>query len=350
MDGHSVSAIWRTRLLTGAVSIFILGGVALLMALNLSKPRIVIVHSLSRESAWVESVDRGLRQALSANRLPLSVTQDYLNLDILADGADRRTLVSSVRRRIDAADPDVLIVVDDESSDLIGRHYVGKPGLRLIYTGLIDDPLRYGYGSDSGVLGIRESLPLAALTQLLNDTFEGRGLQLAVLGADTVTGRAEMRQALSHAWAPHRVVVSQVVPHFEAWKEFVQGPARQVDVLIVLSMDALALNAHSPQSIAEQQATVWTETESVPLVIGVRPSYVRLGGGLAVSAPPSEFGHAAMAMALQRLQAPAAAPSAAVKSSTSFDISVRSSVLQRRLVRLPDLYREAARGAGYLYP
>ena len=345
-----MSKPWRSRLLVAAVSLFLLGGMASLTLLNLSKPRILIVHSLSRESAWVESVEGGVRSALSTNRMPLSVSYDYLNLDILTDGADRATLESSVRRRIDAADPHVLIVVDDESSDLIGRHYTGKPGLSLIYTGLIDDPTRYGYAPNSGVMGMREALPLKALTQLLDQTFEGRGLKLAVLGADTLTGRAEMRQVLAHAWAPHQLVASEVVPHFEAWKAFVQGPAREVDVLIVLSMDTLALNAQTTQSVAEKLATVWTENESIPLVIGVRQSYVRLGGGLAVSSPPSEFGHAAMAMALHRLQHPAAVPSTDVKSSTSFDISVRSSVLKRRSVRLPDLYREAARGAGYLYP
>ncbi len=345
-----MSASGRTRLMLAMIGLFLAVGLVLLTVFNSTKPRIVIVHSLSDASSWTAAVNRGIRAALSGNRMPISVSLDYLDLDRLSQEADRGALAASVRGRIESIRPDVLIVVDDESSDLIGRHYArGKSATAVVYTGVLADPRSYGYVDPAVAIGIRETLPLEAIATVIRHTHAARPVRIAVVGAATLTGLAEMQQVRDHDWGSLEIVASESVPHFEAWKRFVEGPARSADVLIALTMDNLARDASDLRSMPEDQVATWTERYAVPLTIGVRESYVRSGGALAVSAPPLEYGRVAVELALKRLTDRRFALEGGSMTLNSYDVSLRLSALAQRGVSLPAIYGEAARGAGLLY-
>jgi hypothetical protein len=344
-----MKTITRSRLSQAMTWLFLTTSFILLAIFNATKPRIVIVHSLSQASSWTSSVDQGIKAALKDNRAPVSVTSEYLNLDLLSVNADLEALASGMRRRIDAIDPDVLIVVDDETSELIGRHYVGRSKTSVIYTSLLADPGAYGYRDPSKVIGVREILPLSAITEVISHVHPGRSARIAVVGAATQTGLAEMQQVRAHDWGPHQMIASQSVPHFEAWMDFVNGPARQADVLIALTMDNLAISATQPRSAPEEQIARWTETKAKPLTIGVRASYVQYGGSLAVSAPPVEYGRSAVELALKRVANPNFTPNGSSITLDSYDMSLRLSAIERRGMTLPAIYREAARASGHLY-
>ena len=340
----------RRQWVKGAMALFLAAGLVSLVTFNAAKPRIMIVHSLSQGSSWTAPVDQGMRAALAANRIPVWVTRDYLNLDLLSAGADRAALASGLRRRIDSIQPHALILVDDEANELIGRHYAQFPsGMSIIYTGLLGDPRHYGYGDPSVVIGVREALPLDAISQVIGLTHKARPLRIAIVGAATLTGLAEMQQVQAHTWAPHEIVASESVPHFKAWKRFVEGPARSADVLIALTMDNLAHDESKPTSVPEEEVARWTEKHAVPLAIGIRPSYVQFGGALAVSAPPKEYGKVAVELALKRVANPQFTPPGGHLTLDSYNLSMRLSALERRSVSLPPIYREAARASGNLY-
>lgn len=347
---QDIKAATRLRWRLVLVALFLGGSLLLLTTFNATKPRILVLHSLSQASSWAQAVDAGFQQVLAANRMPVTVARHYLNLDILAEGVDSQTQAAAARRKIEGFDPHVLIAVDDETSDLVARHYVGRPGLQLLYTGLMHAPEGYGYGAGSGVWGIREQLPLHGIDSLLAQLHPEQSLQIAVLGVDDLTGRAEMAQVLRHDWGRHRIGAQALVPHFEAWQAFVQGPARSADVLLVLTADKLQAAAGSRRIAPEAEVSAWTEAQATPWPIGVRAAYVRMGGGLAVSAPPAELGALAMALALRRLADPGHVPPAASQGTEAYDVSVRPSALARRGRVLPQIYLEAARGAGRLYP
>lgn len=344
-----MKSISRSNFVLGMTWLLLVVGIILLMVFNASKPRILIVHSLSRASSWTDLVDQGIKAAQIKNRMPVSVSREYLNLDLLSVDADVGALTSRMRQRIDATNPAVLVVVDDEASNLIGRHYVGRPGTSVVYTGLLGDPGYYGYAASSMVIGIRELLPLSAMATMIDHLHPGRPARIAVVGASTQTGLAEMQQVLAHHWAPHQIIASQSVPHFEAWMDFVKGPASTADVLIALAMDNLSQDSKQTRSILEEQVASWTEQHAKPLVIGSRASFVRYGGGLAISGPPIEYGRSAFELALKRLGNVHYAPEGGSITLDSYDISMRLSALDLRGIRLPTIYREAARSSGNLY-
>lgn len=340
----------RQRLRLTLVTLFLGASLLLLTTFNATKPRILVLHSLSQTSSWASAVDAGFNQVLGANRMPVTVARHYLNLDILAEGVDTQTQAAAARRKIDSFDPHVLIAVDDESSDLVARHYLGRPGMQVLYTGLMHAPERYGFSVGSGVWGVREQLPLHGIDNLLKQLHPAQSLAIAVVGVDDLTGRAEMAQVLSHDWGRHRIETQLLVPHFDAWRAFVQGPARNADVLLVLTADKLKATPISNRIAPEAEVSAWTEAHAAPWPIGVRAAYVRMGGGLAISAPPGELGALAMALALRRLADPRHVPPDLSQVTEAYDVSVRPIALARRGRALPQIYLEAARGAGRLYP
>ncbi len=329
---------------------FLVSTLLLLTLFNSAKPRILVVHSLSKESSWASAVDVGISRVLTTNRLPATVTREYLNLDILSEEADLERMVKEVRRKIKAMDPHVLVAVDDETNHLLGRHYVGHNRKQLVYTGLMHEPGRYGYSEEREVFGIREPVPLAPITALLDEIGRAEPLRIAVVGINDLTGTAEMKQVLGHDWGRHRLVSHALVPHFEAWQQYVQGPATQADVLLVLTIDKVPAGAAGMVMARESDVTLWTETHSAPLPIGVRHSFVQMGGGLAASVPPDELGGLAIQMAFEHLAKPHAQQTLKSVTATAFDISMRQSILRKRQVQLPEIYVQAARAAGHLYP
>lgn len=294
-------------------------------------------------------MDAGLNQALSLNRMPVAVARDYLNLDILSEGVDTKVVAEGIHRKIHSFDPHILIAVDDETNDLVARHYVKRSGPKIIYTALMHDPQRYGYTAESGVWGIREQVPVHGISKLFEQLHPGQALRIAAIGVDDLTGTAEMDQLLNHDWGRHRITSHALVAHFEAWKEFVRALPSDIDVLLVLTIDKIPAGPRTQGMAPEADVSAWTEANSSAWPIGIRASYVRMGGGFAISAPPTELGAMAMELALKRLASSDFVPASSSQTTESYDISARRSALARRGIVIPEIYLESARGAGKLY-
>lgn len=345
-----MTSSFKSSLQFALIAIFLVGSLVLLTHFNASKPRILILQALSKESSWSTAMDEGLSQPLLRNRLPVSITREYLNLDILSDGADTKVLADSIHRKIDRFDPHIVIAVDDETNDLVARHYAGRARPQIIYTGLMHHPSRYGYTTDASVWGIREQIPVHGIANLLNEIFPNGGVRIAALGVADLTGSAEMTHIVNHDWGRNRLIAHRLVTNFDAWKKDVIDFGKEADVLLVLSVDKIPAVAHSKRMAAEADVVAWTEQNSKAWPIGVRASYVRMGGGIAISSPPSQMGAMAMELALARLSQPQFAPSVQSQSTLSYDIAVGRTPLARRGIALPPIYLESARSGGHLFP
>ncbi|MFM8884924.1 MAG: hypothetical protein ACKOKC_00700, partial [Chthoniobacterales bacterium] len=150
---------------------FLAAFIILLGFFNATKPRILVLHSASPDSAWAQQVDRGMREALARNRRPLTVERYYLGLDSPASAARTGEMQAQARRAIARLNPDILIAVDDEANSLVAREYVGRERPRILYVSLNRSPSDFGYQGAANVSGIAERLPLAAVRDAMADLF-----------------------------------------------------------------------------------------------------------------------------------------------------------------------------------
>lgn len=315
----------------------------LLGTFNGSKPRILVLHSGQQDSPWVREVDRGMREALAANRRPVSVEWDYL--DISAPGADQRVQQAQARRAVGRIDPAVLIAVDDEANLLVARDYVGRAEPRILYVSLDRPPADYGYVGAPNVSGIAERLPFQAVKEAITALNPGVTPSVSIIGVDNVTGRAEMAQAQAFDWGPVTVDAAGLVSAAEGWREFVSG-ASNSDVLVVLSCRDLPEGDGAVFTAAE--ASRWTQENSRALPIGTQVDFVENGGALSISPDPDDYGRTAIRLALDWLDDRTTPGPPPPVESNHFAVSIRTDGLNRRGVTLPPIYLEAARENGTL--
>lgn len=343
MAGSVVRKLWK-NLLIGA---FLLAFVLLLGIFNTAKPRILVLHSGAEGSRWVEQVDRGMRQALAQNRRPVSVEWNYLGVAAPATGRRAAEAAAEARRAIERFKPDILIAVDDEANTLVAQDYVGREQPRILYVSIDRPPADYGYADAPNVSGIAEQLPWKALRENLIQLFPGRESTMAILGVDGVTDRAELAQLTAFDWGPVRVGETALVATADAWRDFV-GRVSQADVLLVLSTQDLPDAGGTAVTAAEISA--WTQSNARPLPIGLQVDFVADGGALSFSPPPDDYGNSAIRLALDWLDDRATPGPPPPVESSHFEIAVRQDALARRGVTLPQIYLEAARENGTLFP
>ncbi len=335
MTGARMKEAWKTALIMACLMSFIL----LLGFFNQSKPRILVLHSGAEGSPWVQQVDRGMRAALETNRRP--VTVEWMYMDVAAPGAGRAAgpAQAEARRAIAREDPSVVIAVDDEANELVGRDYVGRKDPRIVYLALDRPPADYGYVGAPNVSGLAERLPFAAIREAITTLFPGRRPTASVIGVDSITGRAELAQSQAFDWGPVDITAAQLVSTGRAWRAFVS--AARSDVLVVLSCQDLTDDGGKEFTAAE--AAQWTQVNAEPLPIGTQVDFVANGGALGFAPPPDANGRKAIQLALDWLDERQTPGPPAPVESAHFEVAVRQGALAKRGIALPSIYIEAAR-------
>lgn len=314
-----------------------------------SRPRIMILQSLSESADWSSRIDVGIKEELRKNRRPVAVSYHYMNLEDKQTEQQFRIAIASAKRSIEQIKPDILISIDDESNALVTSKLNVETRPAIVYTGVIQNPKIYGYGPDTRATGVQEDIQIRAILDSIKELKPNSSLNIAVVGIDDLTGQAEMEIIKAANWSPHKLESIALVDDFAAWQSFIVDRASKADILIVLTTDLLKKDKGGGL-VPENELVAWTEAHSIPLPIGIRHSFVRYGGGLAITIPGSVFGRRAIEMSFKWLNAGLGTRPPEPVKPQEFDVALRRTVLERRGVSLPEIYQELARSSGSLYP
>jgi hypothetical protein len=316
---------------------------------NLNKTRIFVLLPLSQSADWTNRVETGIKQGLINNRRPVAVTYYYMNMDQQHSEQQLRVAVASAMRAIKKAKPDILISVDDESNALVTSKIEVPQRPPVVFTSMLQSPSFYGYSPATRATGVIESMPTGGIIEILNMLKPQTSLKVAVIGINDLTGQSEMQLIQATDWGRHVLGPVLLADNFSAWQNFIQGPASKADILIVLTTDLLKKDIDGDY-VSEKELVAWTQSNAKPFSLGVRLSYVRYGGGLAVAMPGSVFGRRAIEMSLKWLESGVDAPPPPIDKPSDFDVAMRTSILNQRGLVLPNVYRELARSSGSIYP
>lgn len=337
----------KSAILTGT---FLVVALLLLGGFNLSKPRILVLHSSDRNSSTAKKMDEGIQRVLDKNRQPVSVRRHYLGIDSLPDDDHREDAGKEGQRAVWQFDPDVILAVDDEAQEYVARRYVSRARPKVVFTAIDREPQFYGYAGAANVTGIVEVLPLDAIRETLLQARKGLPARLAVISNTGTTGAGQLRQIQAFNWAPHSVVEVHTLDDFASWQAAIQGMAGKADALLVLSYDGLTVRPKTRESAAPATVIRWIEANAQPLPIGIRVDYVEQGGGLSVAPSSRAMGEAAATTTLAWLKAKPGSPPPPIVEGSHYSVAIRDAALRARNVRLPSIYIEAARLNQLYYP
>lgn len=317
------------------------------VAVNLTKPRVLILHSYHPDYAWTRDIDVGLKR-VTDGWSRYAVRWHYMDTKKHRDPEWLRRAGIVARRAIDQFDPDVLIAIDDLAQELAASHYVNRERPQIVFAGVNGDIAPYGYKGASNVTGIVEHKQLAAVRDTIVDLEQRREhpkahprvLYMLDPSASLVRDRGFFD---GFDWAPLDYRGSVMAEHLEHWKRTVEDPGNQFDYLLIANYRKLPLSAGNEKLADPHAVAGWTEQHSPVPVVGVNAFNVEDGGSISVGVSPYEQGETAAGMAERILEEGIAAAEIPIALNRHYVIAINAPALARRGLKVPSVYEAFAR-------
>lgn len=333
------------------VGLFMASAMLLFAWHNLTKPSILVLHSYDRDYAWSRDISVGLNRILK-DGYRYRLRWHYMDTKRHPFEDYKRSAGIAARNVIEAANPDVVIAIDDDAQQYAARYFRDNPRIKIVFAGVNGTTGDYGYDVAHNVTGILERLPLFAMREALGSSASlketGQPIRLAFLGDQSETVDGDAKQLRHFDWSPLQLTAIRQVDTWPQWQANVLELAASNDVLLVSGYRRLRRSATDANLVPPREVVAWTETHAKLPVISFNYFYMEDGGMLAIGASPYEQGEVAAALALDLALKRKVASALPITSTNQFVVSMNGSKMKAKHFILPRVYEAAAR-TGNLY-
>lgn len=318
-----------------------------------NQKKIFILQSYYTDYLWVNQIDNGIDSVLGKQNI-VKIKRYYMDTKRHSDPAFIKKSAETAKKLIDAERPDVLIAIDDDAQDYVGKYYKDSKNMAILAYGMNAEPEAYGYDKAKNVSCLLEKLPLKALEEsariILKDKVHGRKIKALHVGDRSKTVLLDDKYIHSFsAFENIEFLPSKLIRTLDEWKKAVLDANSEIDVLF-LSNSGKQLLEHdgSTKLVNSQELLSWTLKNCKHPVIGTNQFLVDEGLPFAISVPPVEYGIACANLALKIINEniPMSEISERFPTSTTsqFVVSMRQKQLEELKWNLPDIYDSFARG------
>lgn len=313
---------------------------------NVTRPRVLVLHSYSADYAWTRDVDVGLTRIF--NRHPnYAIRWHYMDTKkhpwpefARAAGITARGVVENYR-------PHVLVVVDDDAQRLAGRHFVNDPDIRIVFAGINGSAAPYGYDHADNVTGILERKPVRAVREVIGELARNRGLagpvRVLFLGDASGSVKQDAEEMTHFDWAPLKFVGARLVESWPQWQQAVAQAHEVADFIVVANYRKLTATAGGKELVDVREVMPWTEKNARIPVIGTNGFNVEDGAALAIGTSPFEQGEVAAQMAVAIIDQGTAPSAIPWRQTEQFTVSIRQGEMLEKRLYLPAVYEAFAR-------
>jgi len=320
---------------------------------NMSKPRILILHSYDQDYAWVRDINIGLMRGLKSKYL-YQVNWYYMDTKRHPSAEFKNSAGIAARNVIKSTQPDVVIAIDDDAQKYAVQYFKNDPHIKIVFAGINNELEDYGYEKANNVTGILERLPLVAMRETLLSVSNFKQLdhpiRIAFLGDQSATVTGDAKQVGNFNWSPHQLIAVTQVNTFDQWQAAIKHLEHQADIILVTGYRGLSRTDTDLKLVPPREVVEWTEQHSVVPVFSGNGFYTEDGGMLAIGTSPYEQGEIAaektLAIILDR-KLPSALP---IMVSQQFIVTMSGSKMAARHFELPHVYEAAARTGDKYYP
>lgn len=280
--------------------LFTLIFIGMLVAFNKQKPRILVINSHELSESWTSDVNKSMEGVFSKTTYP-SIFWHSLGTGNRSNLGDKQKSGILARRIVDRMKPDVLILVDDDAQELVGKYYINIPDIQIVYCGINGNLENYGYDDARNVSGILETLPLPALKDVLPLFLPKKShsdLKIILMGDTSWSSKWDKERVSEYDWSPLHLIDSVNVGTFDEWKESVLKVSERADILLLSNYHQILKNPGRPELVSSRELIDWTLKNTTLPVVGINGSVVEDGGYFAMTTSPYEQGETAATMAL----------------------------------------------------
>lgn len=333
------------RLRLVLISVFLAATLAVTVAYNHYKPRVLVLHSYDLSYPWTREVTVGVRRVLDEHP-DYAIRWFYMDTKRHPWKEYKENSGLSARQSIERWKPHVIIAIDDDAQEFVTRHYVNHPSIRIVFAGVNGGIDGYGFTGAGNVTGIFERKDLRALQEaLLAFRWQrvGQGpLRFVHIGDNSSSVGHDEHFIRDFDWRPLVRLPSQLVGNFDDWKKAVRAAQDQTDFIVTSNYRKITRSAADRSLVPPTEIVAWTLANSRVPVVGTNGFFVEDGGEVAIGTSPFEQGEVAARMAI-RLIGGQSATDIPHASTRQFVVYMRSAKLHQRGMQLPPLYEAFAR-------
>ena len=342
----------RTRVILVTILVIIL--IVVVEIYNQSKKRVLVIHSYNTDFAWVNQVNRGIKDKMmqiSEQTRYVTIRYQYMDLRNHRSCDFYRTAINDANLVIKNWQPQVIIIVDDIGQTLVGSSYLkfaegvdagdlyarlaksitdrdcpgrfdtGKESqeffnLRpislpmqpyIVFAGVNGDVDQYGYYQAENVAGVFEWKNMDSIRQTLEDVYQASPDNLKPKAVQILSDRSTTAE--SEKWFFSKLLKTsfnvplvwkpvKAAENFDEWKSYV-AEANQEGAMILTANYAQVRQTASPESPFVSKIIQWTEENALYPVVGASTNFVVTDGGmLTLAVPGNEQGEVALQLAI----------------------------------------------------
>ena len=233
--------------------------------------RLFIVSSYHREYMWSQDTHQGVMAAFleagyfdNRQQIETFTQRDFIEtskmvlkkmwMDTKRKSATSQIAVSveDIIQAINAFQPDLILLGDDNAANWIGNEYLDTP-IPVVFWGVNGTPVKYGLLESReepghNITGVYQAGYLKESVELLQRIVPSVKT-IAVISDDSATGRSkvrEMRELQRRGELQVRVVEMVHTDDYQQWKDSLLRLQRMVDAFIILNHNSLKDAANRP--------------------------------------------------------------------------------------------------------
>ena len=314
---------------------------------NMSKPRVMVLHSYDPAYAWTRDVDKGLRRVMD-QWSGCTVTWHYMSTKKLSDPQWLERAGILARRAIKETNPRVLIAVDDLAQSRAARHFVDHPTMDIVFAGVNGGVGSYGYTGAANVTGIFERKQLTAVKEAILALESKKAVPNPTPSVTYVVDPSpSLARGLPHIrafdWAPVKFKAAVIAKDYPDWKETIMAHGSRSDYLLVANYRKLHMDGPDSPYADPAQVMAWTDRASAAPVIGINSFNVEDGAMISIGVSPFEQGEEAARMAETILKKNVRAGTLPMKKNRQYVVAIREDSLRQKHMALPAIYEAFGR-------
>ncbi len=328
--------------------LFLVCFVVVLVARNITKPRVIVIQSYSPAFSWTKDIDVGIKRVLEKHAY--NVRWHYMDTKRHPSEAFKLRAGETARKMIHSWKPDVIIAIDDNAQKLVSTAYLNDPQINIVFAGVNKTEQSYGFDQADNVTGMLERINYVATKDILEQVLPADRRRIKHISDNSVTSQGIHDEIEKFDWSPLQFLDSVQVDNFEDWKENILASQGEVDFLLLTHYHTLKKSKESKQIVNPKDVIAWTNEHSSTPGISFWGFYVEDGGMMAVALSPYEQGEFAANRAVDIIQGKSITE-LPVATNRLFLIYMRKSLIEEKLgdLRLPLVYEAFSKATQNYY-
>jgi len=272
-----------------------------LLAISVCSPvlagdKVLLVHSYYSDYPWVNSITDGVRNGLEGSGAQLEIF--YMDTKRKTGKEWKVKAGELARQKVAEFRPDIIIPADDNAQEYFGKYYIGKEGIQIVFTGVNEDPAKYGYPAVNATGVIQKPIFVQAVELLLSIKQDVK--TMAVISDDGPTSDAVIGH-MKTMKSSIKVVSFDQPSTFDEWKALIKKYQTSVDAIAVNLYQTIR---EKPGSMSLPQKVVmnWTMANNKLPTVGFFPDAFDDGILCGVAESGEEQGYQAAKIAAQILK------------------------------------------------